>query len=65
MAPPVIRGTWTSRAPPPRISNNCKCCEAALGSATGAALGVDAEFDDLSHDRHLCSESESRRSEPS
>jgi hypothetical protein len=62
---PAIRETLTSGAPPPRISNDCKRRGAALGSATGAALGVDVEFDDLPCDRHLCRESESGRSEPS
>jgi hypothetical protein len=37
----------------------------ALGSATGGALNVDAESDDLPRDRRLCRESESGRSEPS
>jgi hypothetical protein len=45
------------------MSNECK--GAALGSATGGALGVDAESDDLPRDRRLCGESESGRSEPS
>jgi hypothetical protein len=63
--PPVIRGTWTSGAPPPRISNDCKRRGAAFGSATGATLGVDTEFDDLPRDRCLCRESEFGRSKPS
>jgi hypothetical protein len=52
-------------APPPRMSNDCKHCGAALSSTTGGALGVDAESDDLACDRHLCKESESGRSKPS
>jgi hypothetical protein len=50
---------------PPRISNDSKHHGAALGSATGGALGVDSEFDDLTCDRRLCRESKSGRSEPS
>jgi hypothetical protein len=41
------------------------CYGAALGSAVGGALGVDAEPDDLPRDRCLCRESESAWSEPS
>jgi hypothetical protein len=52
-------------APPPRISNDCKRREAALGSTAGGVLGIDAESDDLPHDWRLCRESESGRSEPS
>jgi hypothetical protein len=40
------------------MSNDCKHRGAALGSATGGALGTDAEFDDLPRDRRLCRESE-------
>jgi hypothetical protein len=47
------------------MSSDCKHREAALGSATGGALGVDAEFDDLPCDRCLCMKSESGRSDPS
>jgi hypothetical protein len=47
------------------MSNDCKRRGAALGSATGGALGVDTESDDLARDRRLCKESESGRSEPS
>jgi hypothetical protein len=53
------------RALPPRISNDYKRRGATLCSTTGAALGVDAEFDDLPRDRRLCRESESGQSEPS
>jgi hypothetical protein len=47
------------------MSNDCKRRGAALGSATGGALGIDAESDDLPHDPRLCRESESGQSEPS
>jgi hypothetical protein len=47
------------------MSNDCKRRGATLGSATGTALGVDADSDDLPRDRRLCRESESGRSEPS
>jgi hypothetical protein len=47
------------------MSSDCKRLGAALGSATGGALNVDAESDDLPRDQRLYRESESRRSEPS
>jgi hypothetical protein len=46
------------------MSNDCKRHGAALGSATGGALGIDAEFDDLARDRRFCRESELGWSEP-
>jgi hypothetical protein len=45
--------------------NDCKRYGVTFGSATGGALGVDAESDDLPRDRRLCRESESGRFEPS
>jgi hypothetical protein len=51
VGPPATRDTWTSGAPPPQISNDCKRHSAALGTATGYAIGVDAESDDLPRDR--------------
>jgi hypothetical protein len=39
------------------MSSNCKRRGAALGSATGDALGIDDESDDLPRDRRLCRES--------
>jgi hypothetical protein len=39
------------------MSSDSKRRGAALGSATGGALSVDAESDDLPRDRHLCRES--------
>jgi hypothetical protein len=47
------------------MSNDCKHHGAALGSAAGGALGVEAKSDDLPRDRRLCRESELGRSEPS
>jgi hypothetical protein len=47
------------------MSSDCKRRWAALGSATGGALGVDAESGDLPRDRRLCKVSESGRSDPS
>jgi hypothetical protein len=47
------------------MSSDCKRRGASLGSATGGALGIDAESDDLPRDRHLCKESEQERSTPS
>jgi hypothetical protein len=47
------------------MSNDCKHRGMALCSATGGALGVDAESDNLPLGRRLCRESESGRSEPS
>jgi hypothetical protein len=47
------------------MSNDCKHRGAALGSATGGTLGIDAESDDFPRDRCLCWESESGRSDPS
>jgi hypothetical protein len=44
------------------MSNDYKCRGAALGSATGGVLGIDAESDDLPRDRCLCREL--GRSEP-
>jgi hypothetical protein len=65
MAPACDKRHMDIWAPPPRISNGCKRRRAALGSVTCAALGVDAESDDLPRDRRLCRGSESGRSEPS
>jgi hypothetical protein len=47
------------------MSNDCKRHGVALGSATGGALGVDTESDDLPRYRRLRRESESGRSKPS
>jgi hypothetical protein len=63
--PPATRETLTPGAPPPRISNDCRRRRVVPDSAAYAALSVDTEFDDFPHDRRLCRESESRRSEPS
>jgi hypothetical protein len=43
------------------MRNDCKRHGATLGSATGGALGVDVESDDLARDRRLCKELESGR----
>jgi hypothetical protein len=63
--PSVTRETWTFGAPPPRISNDCRRRGAAPDSTACDALDVDAESVDFPHDRRLCRESESGRSEPS
>jgi hypothetical protein len=63
--PSVTRETWTSGAPPPRISNDCRCRGAAPDSTACGALDVDAESVKFPRDRRLCRESESGRSEPS
>jgi hypothetical protein len=47
------------------MSSDCKRHGAALGSATGGAVGVDAKSNDLPRDRRLCKESESGHSDPS
>jgi hypothetical protein len=47
------------------MSSDCKRRGAALGSATGGTLSVDAESDDLLRDRRLCRDSELGQSEPS
>jgi hypothetical protein len=47
------------------MSNDCKRRGVALGSTAGGALGIDAESDDLTCDRHFCRELELRRSKPS
>jgi hypothetical protein len=57
--PPATREAWTSGAPPPRISNDCRRHGAAPDSTACGALGVDAEFVDFPRDRRLCRESES------
>jgi hypothetical protein len=53
------------RGPRPRISRDCKHRGKTLGSATGTALDVDIESDDLPRDRLLCMELKSGQSEPS
>jgi hypothetical protein len=65
VAPAADEGHVDIPGPTARISNDCKHRVAALGSATGGAVGVDAESDDFPRDRRLCRESESGRSEPS
>jgi hypothetical protein len=45
------------------MSKDCKRRGAMLGSATGDALGIHAESDDLTRDRRLCRELESGQSE--
>jgi hypothetical protein len=62
LAPAGNKGHMNFGAPPPRMSSNCKCCRAALGSATGGTVDVDAKSVDLPRDRRLCKESESGRS---
>jgi hypothetical protein len=49
--------------PPPRISKDWRRYGAASVSAFCGMLGVDAEPVDLAHDRCLCKESASGRSE--
>jgi hypothetical protein len=65
LAPAGDKGHVNFRGSAARMSRDCKCRGAALGSATGSAVGVDAESDDLPRDRRLCKESESGRSHPS
>jgi hypothetical protein len=60
--PPVTRDTWTSGAPPPQISKDCKRRGAAPYSAACGALGVDSESDDFPRYRRLCKESRGGRS---
>jgi hypothetical protein len=62
LAPAGNKGHVNFGAPPPQMSSDCKRRRAALGSATGGTVGVDAKSDDLPRDRRLCKESESGRS---
>jgi hypothetical protein len=64
MAAAGDEGNMDVRAPPPRISNNCRRRGAALEPTACGALGVDAESVDFARDRRLCKELESGRLEP-